>query len=196
MITVRNVIADVPRKRTARTVPMARRIGLTIHRCGFGSVAQMVIGYERMGWSAPPYGFYVDETAIYQLAAMTSVTSHAMRHNARRIGIGVAGDFRTRKPSSDSWQSAAELCGMICAAHEWTPYTRVGPERLLAPVVAGHDELPWGSSMTDDNGRVTKQCPGRMWPMHSFRLTVVEKARGFLAPRDAAEQLASVGITL
>lgn len=110
---------------------------------------------------------------VDQCLAISDYGPHARRWSSACISLAAVGDFRGHAPTPAQWETAVSLCALL---HSWG-----------APPV-GHTELPRSSSDP------SKQCPGRMWPMGSFRVEVAAHHYARLSRFAAEETLKALGV--
>lgn len=182
-------------------VPYEHRCGIGIHHSrGPGdphALARWKV--ERQGLPGHSYTFHRHGPKTYQCATLEEVTQHAMTHSPLRWGIVYTGDYDRAEPHPGDLNGVAELCALLMRWQGWSsPSELVGPARLLAPRVAGHRELRWGSKDRDANGHVLKSCPGEKFDMDAFRLLVSVKLAGMkgYTSHDAELALRTAGVVI
>lgn len=113
------------------------------------------------------YTFLVDGSGDWwQCLRLTDTGKHARRWSAPMVGVGVIGDFRKRPPTPAQRASLVDGLGEMCPAFGIHPLATWWSGSVSVPRIAGHDELPGGSSDP------TKVCPGALLSVRDLRRDV------------------------
>lgn len=108
-----------------------------------------------------PYTFVIpEEGGIEQALALGDYGPHARKWNEQGIGVALIGDFRKKKPKTEQYKDAIQLCKFF---GYW-----LRPLNGNTQWIYGHSELK-GASKTPN-----KKCPGDMLNMKQFRIDVDE----------------------
>lgn len=149
----------------ARVVPITYRSVYTVHRSGLGeTAAEIAHAFEgacpeaaRATGGRMPYTHVVRrDGTVEQALGWAEVAPHACAWNTRSASVGVVGDFRTRPPTDEQWESLVWLCSIASVL--------IGG----ASGVYGHGELEHGMNDPD------KSCPGVRLDMTILRSAVRE----------------------
>lgn len=121
-----------------------------------------------------PYSLVVDPAGMWwQALPLSEFGAHARRWSYEALGVAILGDPRTVKPPARQMDSLEDGLALLCEALRIDPngIKHDSKSKLYVPTLAGHDELPGGSSDR------RKRCPAIK--MGKLRLAVgdVQAAR-------------------
>jgi hypothetical protein len=117
----------------------------------------------------------------WQILHPDDVGHHARRWwNVTALGIACIGDFRIKAVSPKQYEALVAVCAELCPLLGIDP---LGYDDRKVPYLAGHDQLPGGSS--DPN----KECPGMYLPMDRVRADV-----SMVIKSGAGERLRDLGM--
>jgi len=140
------------------------------------------------------YHYIVTLERVEQALPLTQQGAHARRWgNAHGIGIAVSGDFRFRPATPKQWALTVSLCADLVpfmGRHSATMFAMLPSALRHGVPVVGHGEVPgaYGATSQREQPMGAYACPGRHWPMHSFRADVSRELA-----RRAIDRCASLG---